>query len=75
MKTIKICPVPLFKIDAKFEKPRMTYLLNFGENLRIHCYVWFIEGVKEKILVDAGGTAEMALAKGRSREQVAKLQL
>jgi len=74
MKNIKIYPIPLFVTDAKFEKPKMTYLCNFGQNFTIYNYVWFIEGVEKKILIDAGATAEMAMARGRSKEEVRQIQ-
>jgi len=74
MKALKIHPILLFKSHTKFTKPKMTYLFNFGEDLQICCYVWLIEGAAIKILVDAGGTAEMSIARGRPREAVKQVQ-
>jgi N-acyl homoserine lactone hydrolase len=74
MKIMKIHPVPLFKSHTKFTKPKMTYLSNFGQDLHICCYVWFIQGAGSKILVDAGGNAEMAIARGGPREAVKHVQ-
>lgn len=62
-------------MEYKYKKPMMTYLFNYSQNLTSCSYVWFIEGVKKKILIDAGGTAEMAVARGKcSKEEVKELQ-
>jgi glyoxylase-like metal-dependent hydrolase (beta-lactamase superfamily II) len=37
----------------------MTYRIGLGKPVETAVYVWFIEGSKEKIVVDAGGTAEI----------------
>ena len=39
----------------------MTYLVNVGQQGTRGNYVWYIEGAREKILVDAGGTIESCL--------------
>ncbi len=39
----------------------MTYLVNVGQQGTRGNYVWYIEGTREKILVDAGGTVESYL--------------
>ena len=42
----------------------MTYMFNYGKTTRTgHC-VWYIEGPREKILVDAGQTVELTNARG-----------
>jgi glyoxylase-like metal-dependent hydrolase (beta-lactamase superfamily II) len=74
MGNIKIHPIPLFGVDVKFQKPKMTYLVDFGRNLVAYSYVWFIEGLAKRILIDAGATAEMALARGFSAEEVTHVQ-
>jgi len=48
-----IHPIPLYQ--AKGDKARATYLQNFGQQLNTVNYVWYIEGARERILVDAGG--------------------
>jgi N-acyl homoserine lactone hydrolase len=73
MENLIIHPIPLFIIDAKGEKSRMTHLFYQGEDVRVCCYTWYIEGVGENLLVDAGGTAETA-ALGRPREWITHLQ-
>jgi N-acyl homoserine lactone hydrolase len=74
MRDIIIHPIPLFITDTKFDKARMTYLYNFGEGHTGCCYTWLLEGAGEKMMVDTGGTAETAIARGRSREDVKKVQ-
>ena len=51
-----IHPIPLF--ETLGDKSRQTYLLNVGQQLALVNYVWYIEGTKERILVDAGGSFE-----------------
>lgn len=48
-----IHPIPLFQFP--FEKSMMTYRLNFGQQVNLVAYVWYIEGTKESILVEASG--------------------
>lgn len=51
-----IHPVPLYQI--KYYKSLMTYLTNFNQQGIRAEYVWYIEGTREKILVDAGDNAD-----------------
>ena len=51
-----IHPIPL--LETRIDKSLMTYRLNFGQPIRSISYVWYIRGLKEKILVDAGASAE-----------------
>jgi len=46
-----IHPIPLVEMES--DKSLMTYRLNFGEIIKPITYVWYIEGAKERILVDA----------------------
>jgi glyoxylase-like metal-dependent hydrolase (beta-lactamase superfamily II) len=39
-------------------KSEMTYRFNFGEVITLIGYTWYVEGVREKILVDGGGSVE-----------------
>lgn len=50
-----IRPIPIF--ESKIDKSLMTYRMNFGQTIRPIGYVWYIEGLKEKILVDGGASA------------------
>jgi len=50
-----IRPIPL--VEMKSDKSLMTYRLNFCQVIKLVTYVWYIEGAKEKILVDAGASA------------------
>jgi N-acyl homoserine lactone hydrolase len=74
MENLTIHPIPLFIVAAKREKPRMTHLFYSGEDVQVCCYVWYIEGAGENILVDAGGTAETVVARGRPREWITQVQ-
>ncbi|MFC2042059.1 MBL fold metallo-hydrolase [Chloroflexota bacterium] len=51
-----ILPIPLYATDG--DKSRFTYGRNMGQPLTVVSYSWYIEGLKEKILVDAGGNVE-----------------
>ena len=54
-----IHPIPLYQ--NKGDKSTITYLVNVGQQSTRVNYVWYIEGTREKILVDAGGTVEAHL--------------
>ena len=62
MKPFSIRPIPLFEIVL--DKSTMTYRMNIGQPMTMPGYVWFIEGPKEKILVDAGGDMALFHARG-----------
>lgn len=47
-----IRPIPLS--EWTMDKSMVTYRLNFGQAATLVGYVWYTEGLKEKILVDAG---------------------
>jgi N-acyl homoserine lactone hydrolase len=51
-----IFPIPLWVSSS--DKSGMTYLANLGQSVCVTGYVWYIQGTKERILVDAGGDAE-----------------
>jgi glyoxylase-like metal-dependent hydrolase (beta-lactamase superfamily II) len=57
-----IHPIPLLRHN--FPKPKMTYLLNFGQTVLMANYVWYIEGPKGNILVDTGITPERLISRG-----------
>jgi len=47
-----IHPIPL--AEMTIDKSMLTYRMNFGQPYTQVAYVWYLEGPKEKILVDAG---------------------
>jgi len=51
-----IHPIPL--VQYTIDKSLVTYRLNFGQVATLIGYVWYIEGPKDKILVDAGISSE-----------------
>ncbi len=51
-----IHPIPLFVSEP--DKSGFTYRLNIGQRIIAVGYVWYIEGTKERILVDAGVNTE-----------------
>jgi len=56
MKNCVVYPIPL--AEMQMDKSLFTYRLDFGKPLNVGCYSWYIEGPSEKILVDAGVSAE-----------------
>jgi N-acyl homoserine lactone hydrolase len=74
LENLTIHPIPLFIVVDELGKPRMTHLAYFGEDVKVCCYVWYIEGAGERILVDAGGTAKTIVARGRPKECVTQVQ-
>jgi len=69
MTELRIHPLPLVKI--KTVKGIMTYLLNIAEPLECYEYIWYIEGLKARILVDAGGPAETFTRRGFPARNIA----
>ena len=57
-----IRPIPL--AQWAHDKSMVTYRLNFGQTAMMVTYVWYIEGPKDKILIDAGVSTEY-LSKNR----------
>lgn len=56
MKHCTIHPIPLWISPS--DKSHMTYFANLGQPVCVTGYIWYIEGEKEKILVDSGGDPE-----------------
>ena len=56
MKHCTIHPIPLWISPS--DKSHMTYFANLGQPVCVTGYIWYIEGAKEKILVDSGGDTE-----------------
>ncbi len=71
VRTYVIHPIPLLKAD--FAKPKMTYLMNFGQTLQIGLYVWYLEGGEKNIIVDAGITSERLATRGYKVEPIQTL--
>jgi glyoxylase-like metal-dependent hydrolase (beta-lactamase superfamily II) len=57
MGQLKIHPLPIIKI--KTPKGGFTYLIDAAKTIYVPVYSWYIEGTKEKILIDTGCSAEM----------------
>lgn len=56
MKHCTICPIPIWVSPS--DKSHMTYFANLGQSVCVTGYIWYIEGEKEKIVVDSGGDTE-----------------
>ena len=58
-----IHPIPL--VEVKLEKSLITYGLHFGQLATLIGYIWYIEGARDRILVDAtGGVEYMSRVRG-----------
>lgn len=51
-----IYPIPL--LEFELDKSRMTNGFNFGQPITLVVYTWYIEGARDRILVDAGPSFE-----------------
>lgn len=58
MEKLVIHPIPLMYGTMKYAKSRMTYMFNLDEDIDVYSFIWYIEGAKERVLVDTGATAE-----------------
>jgi len=63
-----IHPIPLVKHN--FAKPKMTHLHNYGQIIDIVNYIWFLEGPKQNIIVDAGIPPERLIKRGYDVESI-----
>ncbi len=66
-----IHPIPLF--EGKRYKSHWTYLIYSGQQTTTVQYVWYIEGTKETILVDAGSNSEYAARLGYQYKEIQTL--
>src|SRR3989337_2625737 len=67
-----IHPIPTF--ESMLDKSLMTYRMNFGQTIRSVGYVWYIEGLKEKILVGAGANAHyLSAVRGMPAQEIQTL--
>ena len=69
MAQLRIYPLPILKLPSL--KGIVTYLTNMEEPVETYASIWYIEGAKERILVDAGGSAETMIRRGHSAEHIA----
>lgn len=67
-----IRPIPLCK--GFRDRSQWTYRLNYGQKVATCSYVWYIEGLKERILVDAGVNAPLFRARGIPDEDIQSLE-
>jgi len=74
MSDICIHPIPLVRLVGRGEMTKFTHLTHFGKDVEFGYYAWYLEDAGQKILIDAGGTAEMALGFGRPPETVTHIQ-
>jgi len=58
-----IRPIPLIK-NIGVSTYKMTHLVGYGSPHNRGSYIWYIEGPKEKIIVDAGSSAEFPATGG-----------
>jgi N-acyl homoserine lactone hydrolase len=69
MAQLRIHPLPLLKIPLSPVK--MVYSVDIAEPSEIYAYIWYIEGTKERILVDAGASVETCASQGVPAEHIA----
>jgi N-acyl homoserine lactone hydrolase len=68
MAQLKIYPLPLLKLPADIG--RLLYLVELTEPVEVYAYIWYIEGAKERILVDAGASMETLKRRGLLTEHI-----
>lgn len=67
-----IHPIPI--LESWIDKSLMTYRMNFGQTLRSIGYVWYIEGLKKKILIDAGASVYyLSVVRGMPAQEIQTL--
>ena len=68
MAQLKIHPLPLMKLKSL--RGIVTYLVNMADTVETYASIWYIEGTEERILIDAGGSAETMIRRGYSAEHI-----
>ena len=53
-----IYPIPIYSV--LMDKAAHTYRFNYGQQIELANYVWYIDGASQRILVDAGGNSEFS---------------
>lgn len=61
MNMVSVNAIPLAKILGKSEKSKFTYLKGFGVDIEFGYYCWLVQDGNQKILIDAGATADQAV--------------
>lgn len=68
MQQLKIHPLPIINLEVP--KGCFTYLIDPAKIINVPVYSWYIEGTKERILVDVGCSAQTMIQKGQKAEDV-----
>lgn len=71
-KSYHVRPIPLCK--GFRDRSQWTYRINYGQKVLSCSYVWYIEGSKDRILVDAGVNAKLFRERGIPDEDVQSLE-
>jgi N-acyl homoserine lactone hydrolase len=73
MANCTIHPLPIFK--SRLDKSLMTYRMNFGQTIDSVGYVWYVGGLRIKILVDAGGSVYyLSVVRGMPSQEIQTLE-
>jgi glyoxylase-like metal-dependent hydrolase (beta-lactamase superfamily II) len=62
---------PLLNLEMELPLGWFTYLFNFNKTCQANGYIWYIEGPKEKMVVDCGGKSETILQYGFPAKKIA----
>lgn len=57
-----IHPIPIYSVVM--DKAAHTYRFNYGQQVQLANYVWYLDGTSDRILVDAGGNSEFSRSLG-----------
>ncbi len=71
MNSCVIHPIPIFQHQS--DKSGYLYRFEIGHKTLVEGYIWYIEGPKEKIVVDAGASVEF-ISKGLQRTGCEEIQ-
>jgi N-acyl homoserine lactone hydrolase len=69
MPKLKIYSLPIMKLTDSHR--RLMYLSSIEEPAEFYASIFYIEGARQKILVDAGGSAEALASRGLPVEHIA----
>ena len=72
MAAYTICPIAV--CQGPRDGSHFTYRANFGVSCNSACYAWYINGSKNKILVDTGATAAMFREKGAAESDLISVE-
>jgi N-acyl homoserine lactone hydrolase len=65
---------PIAICESFLDKSLMTYRMNFGQQIRSVGYVWFIDGIRENVLVDTGADIAYAALRGIPAKEIQSLE-